>query len=302
MTRPLTIGITTRNRPEALQRCLTSVTGALGREPELLVFDDASDVPAARQIAGDGGFDVRVIRDERGSGYIAGRNELVAQARNEYVLLLDDDAVVIDARAIERAMAVLDADPRVAAVAFAQAEPDGSPWPERMQAGRGRVAARVPSFIGFAHLIRRSVFLALGGYRADFVCYGEEKDYCLRLLDAGYHVVYLPDARVGHIVDYRGRDQRRYVRYVIRNDCLLSLYNEPWPLAVFSVPVRLLRFSRMAASIDGGDSGGRAWVVAELRRMLADVLRRRRPVSWRTIREWRRLARTTVAYEAGSRP
>lgn len=298
---PLTIGITTRNRPEALRRCLASIARALGRGPEVLVFDDASDVPAVRQIADVPGLDVRIVRDERGAGYIAGRNVLVAQARHEHVLLLDDDAVLVEAEAIERAAAVLERDPRVAAVAFAQAEPDGSPWPERMQAGRGRVAARVPSFIGFAHLIRRSVFLALGGYRADFVCYGEEKDYCLRLLDAGYLVVYLPDAHVAHIVDRRERDQRRYVRYVIRNDCLLSLYNEPWPLAVFSVPVRLLRFGRMAASIDGGDSAGRAWVVRELRRMFRDVLRRRHAVSWRTIREWRRLSRTVVPYEMGSR-
>jgi hypothetical protein len=42
----------------------------------------------------------------------------------------------------------------------------------------------VASFIGFAHLVRRDVFLALGGYREDFVYLGEEKEFCLRLLDA----------------------------------------------------------------------------------------------------------------------
>lgn len=296
---PLTIGITTRNRPDALRRCIASIARALGDAPEVLVFDDASEVPAAEQIESMAGPNVRVIRDERAPGYIAGRNELVANASHELVLLLDDDAVLIDASAIERAIAVLERDPAVAAVAFAQAEPDGRPWPERMQPGRGDVAARVPSFIGFAHLLRRSVFRSLGGYRADFVCYGEEKDYCLRLLEAGHRVVYLPDARVGHVVDHGGRDQRRYVRYVIRNDCLLSLYNEPWPLALLSVPVRLLRFGRMASSIEGGDASGLSWIIGELRRSFRDVRRRRRPVSWRTWREWRRLARTIVPYETG---
>jgi hypothetical protein len=43
------------------------------------------------------------------------------------------------------------------------------PWHEGMQPGRGRVPSYVASFIGFAHLLRRSVFLSLGGYRANFV-------------------------------------------------------------------------------------------------------------------------------------
>lgn len=298
---PITIGITTRNRPAALRRCLESIAAVLGPSPEVLVFDDASQVPAAQQIADVRGVDARVIRDEAAPGYIAGRNRLVSEARHELVLLIDDDAVVLDARAIERAVGVLEADARVAAVAFAQAEADGRPWPPSMQAGRGEAPALVPSFIGFAHLLRRSVFAACGGYRADFVYYGEEKDYCLRLLEAGYRVVYLPDARIAHVLDVAERDHRRYVRYCIRNDCLLSLYNEPWPLAMLSVPVRLLRFGRMAASIEGGDPEGLSWILAELRRTFRDVRRARRPVSWSTIREWRRLARTSVPYEPAAR-
>jgi GT2 family glycosyltransferase len=295
MTAPLTIGITTRNRPDALRRCLASIAAILGGEPEVLVFDDASDVPAAQQVS-DAAANVRFIRDDRGAGYIAGRNTLVREARHELVLLLDDDAVLLDAAAIARAIDVLARDPRVAAVAFAQAERDGRPWPERMQPGRGREAARVPSFIGFAHLLRRSVFLAAGGYRDEFVCYGEEKDYCLRLLDAGHTVVYLPDALVGHIVDVGGRDQRRYVRYAIRNDLLMSLYNEPWPLVAIGIPVRLLRHRRMAASIPGGDAGGVRWLIEEVRHALPNLRQRRRAVSWKTIREWRRLGRNAAPY------
>lgn len=299
---PLTIGITTRNRPAALRRCLASIAATLGREHEVLVFDDASTPRATDQIAGDGaaGLEVRVIRDDRGIGPIAGRNELVARARHEIVFLMDDDAAVVDTEAIDKAVAVLKADERVAAVAFAQAESDGTPWPERMQPGRGRQPARVAAYIGFAHLIRRSVFLTVGGYRADLVFYGEEKDLCIRLIDAGYAVVYLPDARVAHIPHPAGRDPRRYVRQVIRNDCLTSLYNEPWPLVAVGLPARLVRYRRMAARIDGGDAGGLTWILRELRAAWPNVVRTRRPVSWATLREWRRLARTVVPYHAPS--
>jgi GT2 family glycosyltransferase len=156
----------------------------------------------------------------------------------------------------------------------------------------------VPSFIGFAHLLRRRVFVDLGGYRPGFVFYGEEKDYCVRLLAAGHDVVYLPQALIAHVPDPGGRDARRYVRHVIRNDCLTSLYNEPWPLAAVSIPVRLWRFRRMAAGIPGGDPGGLAWVVSGLWNARSEVRRGRRAVPWSTVREWRRRARTSVPYGA----
>jgi GT2 family glycosyltransferase len=295
----ITIGITTRNRPESLQRCLESLRHVPDVEA-VLVFDDASD-PAVPAGLSSGRPPVHVIRDAGGRGYIAGRNRLVAEARTPYVLLLDDDAAVLSGEAVRRACAVLDADPRVGGVAFAQAEADGRPWPPQMQPGKSPVPAVVPSFIGFAHLLRRDLFLSLGGYRERLVSYGEEKDYCVRLMDAGYRVVFLPDALIAHIVDPIGRSQSRYVRYVIRNDVFTSLYTEPMVLAMAGVPVRLWRYTRMAKGIPGGDRGGLSWILSEVWRAWPEIRRARKPVAWATIRRWRRLARHNVPY-AGGRP
>jgi GT2 family glycosyltransferase len=294
--RSLTVGITTRNRPAALERCVRSLARLEPLAPRVLIFDDASErsVEALVNAAAPAGLNVRVIRDDRAVGNIAGRNRLVKEADTPFVLLLDDDAVIFEGEPIERAMQLLAADDRVAAVAFAQGEPDGRPWPERMQPAPVHEPVYVPAFIGFAHLLRRDTFLALGGYRERLVFYGEEKDFCIRALDAGHRVVYLPDAIVGHVPDPGGRSASRYVRFVIRNDCLYSLYNEPWPLAAVSLPVRVWRYRLMAGK--DTEAGGLRWIAGELARALADVRRERRPVSWATIREWRRLARTTVPY------
>src|ERR1043165_3339773 len=191
----LTVGITTRNRPTALAACLASLRAIVHLDPEILVFDDGSE-PAVdpRTTAGD--TSARVIRDAGSPGYIVGRNRLVREAASEFVLLLDDDAKLIGAAAVDAAIAVLRRDPGVGAVAFAQAEADGRPWPAGMQPSVAQVPSVVPSFIGFAHMIRRDPFLALGGYRETFGFYGEEKEFCLRLLDAELHTVYLPDALV----------------------------------------------------------------------------------------------------------
>lgn len=293
----VTIGITTRNRPRAIARCVRSLACLGSLASRVIVFDDASDEPVARLVAEAAplGMNVTVIRDEQQGGYIEGRNRIVSHADTPFVLLLDDDAVVFSADAVLRAVAVLERDANVAAIAFAQGEADGSPWPAAMQAGRGHEAAYVAAFIGFAHLLRRDAFLRLGGYRASLGFYGEEKDFCIRVLDAGMRVVYLPDALVGHVPDPGGRSTTRYVRFVIRNDCLYSLYNEPWPLVAVGVPVRLWRYRRMVAGRDA-EPGGMRWILGELKRLLPEVRRERRAVSWSTVREWRRLARTVVPY------
>jgi len=292
----LTIGITTRNRPAALERCVQSLELLRAIAPRVLVFDDASQSPAepiVRQ-ASPRGLEFTVIRDDRGIGNIAGRNRLMREAATPYVLLLDDDAVILGAEPIQRAMRLLAADAEITAVAFAQGEADGRPWPERMQPARAERPVYVAAFIGFAHLLRREMFLELGGYREKLVFYGEEKDFCVRALDAGRRVVYLPDAIVGHVPDPAGRSVSRYVRFVIRNDCLYSLHNEPWPLAAVSLPVRLWRYRGMKGS--NPDAGGLRWIARELLSSFSHLRRDRRPVSWATIREWRRLSRRAVPY------
>ena len=294
----VSVGITTRDRPDALRRCLASLRHIAHLEPEVLVFDDASADPAEGQFPDVRG--VRFIRDERSIGYIAGRNALVRAASASAVLLLDDDALLLDGNAVQAALAVLAADEKVAAVAFAQAAEDGTPWPDAMQPARVRAAARVPSYIGFAHLLRRDTFLALGGYRERFRFYGEEKEYALRLLDAGLSVVYLPNARIGHQPDPGGRDRQRYLRFVTRNDCLNALYNEPLARLLWILPARGVLYFRMRRSWQIADPWGWAWIARDLASNLLPVLKDRRAVSRATIAEWKRLRKNPIPYVRAS--
>ena len=294
---PLTIGITTRHRPQALVRLVESLHLLSDFDLRVIVFDDGSEPPAAQTLAGVGSnLSIRIIRDDTGASYIAGRNRIVRTTDTEFVLLLDDDAVILAASAIRDALAVLERDPSVSAVAFAQAEATGEPWPVGMQPGRADAPALVPSYIGFAHLLRVEHFLAHGGYREMLVFYGEEKELCVRLWNEGSKVVYLPHARIAHVPDRGGRSDTRYVRFAIRNDCLFSILNEPFPLPLLSIPVRLRRYHRMARAIPGGDPGGFRWLLADLVRVLPEAWRQRRPVSWRAIRSWRHLGRNVVPY------
>lgn len=283
---PISVGIITRDRPESLRRCVQSLAILGDLVSELLVFDDASKVPAQDALAGATGIPLHVMRADVSPGMIAGRNRLMEAATRPIVLLLDDDAAIISREAVVAGVQLMRDDRRVGAVGFALAEADGSPWPVSMQPAPGTVPCRVRAFIGFAHLLRRDVFLALGGYRELFEFYGEEKEYCLRLLDAGYDVVFLPDARVAHLLDRGGRDARRYLRQVARNDCLNTLLNDPAWRVAWMLPARYALYFRMRRGWRVRDPWGAWWLARSIARALPDVARERRPVRRETLRRW----------------
>ena len=294
MTR-LTVGITTRDRPDSLKRCLASLAHIAHLNPDVIVFDDASRIPASDQLDGVLDSPCRIIRNDDGVGYIVGRNQIVREATSPYVLLLDDDASLLDSESVVRAICAMDAHPRAGAIAFAQATRHGRLW-----GGHGATAALtepcfIPAYCGFAHLVRQEVFLALGGYRDRFEFYGEEKEFCLRLIEAGFRTVYLPGSRVAHEPDPLARDRQRYLRYVTRNDALHALYNEPLHRLAWLIPARLLLYFRMRRAWRIDDPFGWVWILSELRSNLRPVWRDRRPVSARTRRVWRELSRAPIA-------
>jgi GT2 family glycosyltransferase len=298
---PLTVGITTRNRMDSLLRCVRSLTLLTGVIQEVIVVDDSSDAPVSEELPARflPPFPLQVVRQDNQEGYIVARNRIAKLASSDAILFLDDDTRIVDAGAVWRASEVLARDPRLAAIAFAQGEEDGTVWPRSMQPAPVPCACYVPTFIGFAHLVRRDLFLRLGGYRSLFHFYGEEKEFCLRALDAGYAVVYLPDSRIAHVPDAAMRDAVKYLRYYTRNDCLTALYDYPWPLMIAQVARRLIRYGRIQRQMNVRDPGGLRWLLRELRRHFPEVLRSRRPVKWRTMLSWRRLKKSWPPYPAG---
>jgi GT2 family glycosyltransferase len=213
---------------------------------------------------------------------------------------MDDDAALVDRAAVESSLAVLQGDPQVSAVACAAADRHGAPWPASVQPARSTMPSVIAAFIGFAHLVRRDTFLQVGGYRERFVFYGEEKDLCIRLIDAGYRTVFLPAAFVLHDPDPGGRSSSRYLRYVTRNDCLNALYNDPLHRVAWLLPARLLLYFVMRREWKIRDPFGWAWVLRELMAHGPSVLRERRPVAPQTRRRWNALKRRPEPYDSQS--
>lgn len=286
--RPLTVGICTRDRHASLLRCLRSLRHAEGLIERVFVADDASAdpvEPVIRAELGDGA-PVTVLRVEASIGPTAGRNRISRQATTPFILYLDDDAALLSADAVRDALDVLRKDASVAAVAFPQADENGKLYPPGAQPSAATEPALVRTFIGFAHMIRRDAVLAAGGYREILQILGEERELTMRLLDAGYRVVYLPGAPVAHLADPSGRDPRRFLYLTVRNDALSGLLNEPLPVALGMLGPRLLRYFPMRRHWGGEDPGGFRRIVRAVAEAAPRLRKERKPVRWSTLRAW----------------
>ena len=222
--RTATVVITTRNRRDDLSKAIVSALAQSVR-PEILVMDDGSTDDTASAVARE--FpSVRLQRSERSLGYIAQRNRAAQLASNPIIFSMDDDAVFSTPTIVETTLREFD-HPRVGAVAIPFIDVQRSPAVhQRAPSPHGIFAAY--SFIGTAHALRRDVFLALGGYREILVHQGEEEDYCLRLLNAGWITRCGCADPILHFESPR-RSLARMDYYGARNKVLYAWHNVPYP-------------------------------------------------------------------------
>lgn len=199
----------------AVERCLERIaaTGRPNLEVILLVGDEFQGDPD--QIA-SAGLPIRLERRPPGEfNFSAACNQGILAARNELVLLLNDDTEM-DPGAID-AMAVHFGDPQVGGVGALLRYPDGTiqhagmvmddahplhpfiGWPvEDTQRFGGTAARDVISVTGACLMSRRTLLLEIGALSTQFPLSFNDVDLCLRILRRGHRVIVEPSATLVH--------------------------------------------------------------------------------------------------------
>jgi GT2 family glycosyltransferase len=169
---------------------------------------------------------VRVIACEENVGFPRGNNLGLAEARGRFLLLLNPDTEVVG-RAVATMQRYLTSHGDIGVVGPQLLNPDGSVQPSRRRFPTVLTAvfestwlqpvaprwvlerfyvgdipetetAEVDWLTGACLMVRREVVEQVGGLDEGYFMYSEELDWCRRMREAGWRVVYLPAAQVVH--------------------------------------------------------------------------------------------------------
>jgi len=206
----ITYLLPTRNRPGALWQTLAAL-GALPYEQheavggaEVIVVDNASHPSVKLPDTLDNDMPLTCVRLDSNRG-AAARNRGAAEARGEWLVMLDDDSYPLDTGHLS---VLHEAPADVAAIGAEILLADGT-----------HEAGGLPEVIvGCGAAIRRDAFLEVGGYDADFHYYAEEYDLCAKLLLAGGRVQHDLRFRVRHGKVAQSRDMNVILRNLVRNN------------------------------------------------------------------------------------
>jgi GT2 family glycosyltransferase len=218
--------VMTRDRWPELQRSLARHEG-----PVVVVDNGSSDDSPALVRAHFPG--VEVVALPRNIGAVA-RNVGVQRARTPYVAFADDDSWW-EPGALARAEAVLDAHPRLAVLAgrmLVGAENLPDPICEQLAASPLPREDDLPgpSVLGFlacGAVVRRTAFLAAGGFDDVVFFMGEEERLALDLATLGWGLSYVDDV-VAHHHPSPVRDSVERRARAARNRLLTAVLRRPW--------------------------------------------------------------------------
>jgi len=234
------IGITTKNRGEILQKAIHSALEQSYANKEVLVFDDGSsditrDLPEKYP-------QVRWIREDESIGLLEARNKMMKTCGADLFVSLDDDAWFLKGDEIELAVAYMESNSEIGAISFDVLQNDT----RRFNPVERAEPIECNMFIGCGHMLRLKSVREIDYYIPFPLKYGhEEKDLCIRLIDAGYIIIFLPGVHVWHdytSVERNIREQRfsffvndlifpfrrvplRYVFFVLLNSIYRKLHS-----------------------------------------------------------------------------
>lgn len=227
----VSVVIPTRDRPELLAKCLSTVIARTDYpDIEFCIVDNGTQDAEAKAWLQRLSSDPRVsvIRDENPFNYSALNNLAVAQSTGSVLCLLNNDIEVTDASWLREMVSVL-MQSGVGIVGSRLFYPDGTLQHAGVIVGLGGTAGHLfrgqkRDDIHYMHrsmlrqelsavtaaclVTRKEVYEQLGGLDPGFAVAFNDIDYCLRARKHGWKVIYDPHAEmIHHESASRGRDR-----------------------------------------------------------------------------------------------
>jgi hypothetical protein len=287
----LSIVILNWNVRDLLDRCLASLRSER-YILEIIVVDNASHDDSVAMLRAKYP-QVELIANTTNRGFAVGNNQGIEASRGRYVMVLNPDTEVLG-DALDQLVSYLDGHPDAGAIGPQLLNPDRS-----IQSSRRRFPTLATAFfestwlqgmapkrilarfymddvpVSLAHevdwlsgactVFRRAVLDGVGLYDAqNFFMYSEELDLCRRVKEAGWKIVYLPEAQVVHYVG-KSSDQAVAARHIYFQTSKVR-YVRKWHGAFPASILRLFLLSQYGWQIGLESAKGLLGSKRELRR------------------------------------
>ena len=252
----LSIIIVNYNVKYFLEQCLDSVYLAIKDiAAEIFVVDNRSS-DGSQEYLKSRFSDILYIENQENVGFSKANNQAIAQARGEYILLLNPDTFIGE-NSLTNVCRFMDENPQAGAVGvkmldgYGQFLPESkrgfpSPWNSfcRMS-GLSKLFPYSKRFGGYhlkyldknaihsvdilagAFMMVRKEAIEKSGYLDErFFMYGEDIDWSYRITRSGYANYYFPEP----IVHYKGESTKKNIKYVTRfYEAMLIFFNKHYP-------------------------------------------------------------------------
>ncbi len=300
------------NGRDFLEKFLPSVTEFSAEHAQVIVADNASTDGSVEFLKAN--FpDVQIIVNAENGGFSKGYNDALRQVETEYYVLLNSDVEVTE-NWIAPILSMMDADRSIGACQpKILCEHDRTRFEYAGAAGgfmdaygypfcRGRLFDVLEEDLGqyddvreifwatgACLFVRAELYHSLGGLDEDFFAHMEEIDFCWRLKNAGYKVMFCPDSAVYHVGGGslpKSSSRKTYLNF--RNNLLLLVKNLPASRIGWVLFVRM--FLDILAALNfllkGSRSDAGAVWTAQLHfiRALPNCLRKRRELQQKQVK------------------
>ena len=232
----LSVIIVSYNVKHFLEQCLHSVRAAIsGIDAEIFVVDNAS-VDGSVKMVKEKFPEVICLANPDNPGFAKANNQAIRQSTGEFILLLNPDTIV-ETDTFTKIIAFMNSHPDAGGLGVKMVDGTGHFLPESKRGLPTPVVAfykifgfsrmfpkskifnkyhlgyldkdkthQVDILAGAFMLMRKSVLNEVGLLDEAFFMYGEDIDLSYRIIKAGYHNYYFPDARIIH---YKGESTKK---------------------------------------------------------------------------------------------
>jgi len=240
----LSICIINHCTPELTRGCLQSLYRTTGDLPiEIFVVNNTREPCDLSDLAAQRSTPLRLIQNEQPLGFAANQNQMMRLAQGRYLMPLNSDTVAHPG-ALPELVRFMDAHPRCGIAGPRLVYADGA-----LQPSCRNFPSAVPTFFevsglwtrfrgnrvlgrwillcnphtdvieaewlhGACYIVRRTAAEQVGYYDADrFIMFGEDVEWCWRMRQAGWQILFNPNAVVTHLEGQSPLDDRAVQMY-----------------------------------------------------------------------------------------